>query len=221
MNKVALAAYVVKLVGRSGYTSEIDTSLNLALEEIGQRHDFKGMLSFPTAVTITVATNASYATIPTGYLRLKSVCIFRDPSVYHVDIKTKQWTYREYPSLLYSRYVGYEDAGKFYFRPDPVSGDTALFGISTAPAWTASGGDFTQPISGIDRALVAFAASQMFEQLEIPVSAERWGARFELALRRAISSDMRQSLLQKPTFARTTSSEIEELLGDWPDSLEA
>jgi len=220
MNKVALVAYVAKLIGRPGYDTDIGTSLDLALEEIGQRHDFKAMRTFPSNVAITIAVDNSYATIPTPYLRLRSVAIFRDPNIHHVDIKTLRWIRREYPDLTSSRYMGYEASGKFYFRPDPLSGDKAMFVTSTAPVWTAAGADFTQPIPGIDRVLVSFAASQMFEQLEIPVTAERWRGRFEVVLQRAISSDMRQNLLQKPILVSVPSDRLEDLLGDWPESLE-
>lgn len=218
--KAELVTEVERIVGRTGLLEPAEQALALGLEDIAMKHDFREMLSLSAAdVAITIADDNSYASLPDAYLRLKFVWLVRGTSVYPVDIKTHQWISREYPFVGTPRWVGYEQLGKFYFRPDPLTGDKARFQVSLAPALATAG----SPIPGIDRALIAFAASWMFDSLEIPESADRWMDRYELAARRAIVSDRRSNLIQKPSLVGSTvpQADLEELLGDGPESLEA
>ena len=211
-----IAAAVAEIVGRSGHTTKITQAIEFALEAIQQRHDFRVAYTFPSDVAITILENNCTAVIPAGYLRLMSVALVRGDYIWPVDIKTLNWIHHEYPRIGSRSWCGCEIAGVFLFRPDPVTGDKVRFIVINPLAFN---GTSTEAPAGLSKAITAYAASYVFDALEIPESAKAWGQRYEIALRLAIISDVRGNLNQKSDQLDTRRDTLDDLLGEGPQEI--
>jgi hypothetical protein len=212
-----MAAQVLLLIGnRSGYSTLIDNALDAAAEEVTARHDWADLITTPTDVAITIAEDASYATIPTGYARIKFVQHIQGSIESSIEIRTKRWAWDDFVRQGSLSWIAYEESGKLYILPDPASGDYVRFTMVSKVAFVTG----TLNITGIDRALIAFATSWVYEALEIPVTASNWIKRFEYVLRSAIVNDTRRPKLILGGDLEIPRSTMEQILEGMPDTIE-
>lgn len=217
--KATLAARVLQLIGnRSGYDQLISDGLDAAVEEISSRHDFVDLITTPADVTITVVEDASYATIPTGYNKIKFLQHVRDTIESPIELRTKSWAWDRFPKESSETWVAFIEGTKLYILPDPSSGDKVRFTMVSSVAFT---GGTTLNVTKIDRVVVAFAASYALDGMEIPVSAERWYKRFERAMATAITEDNRKPRLIMSADVGEPRTTMEQILDGVPETFEA
>lgn len=200
------------LSGRSDLGSQIADGITFALEDIGKRHHWNGLMS---QSTVTIEVDDANVTLPTGSDEVFKAVLIDGLSSFPMLVIPKNRFLELYPSVddaaSGTPEIGYVENGTFYFSPKS-SGDFSIsFSIYTYPAVGTS-----PSIGGLDGVIVAGATAFVFASLERWESEAKWTTLYERRLAAAIRSDRKRPAQSNTMEASTPEAPLKGNFYDDP-----
>lgn len=193
MNRSDLRTEVIGITNRSDKTTLINNAINLALEDLYNRHDWFEARS----QTDTVIAAGDYSvSLPSANARLLEARVLdvSDERSVKLDIRHKnaiidRYPYPETMTQSWPR-LGYTEGGSLFFYP-PADDAYTIRMTSIAPQQLSD--DVTDiALLGLRSALVSYACAHVYLSLEMLREADYWRQRYEAAYLVARRSDERR-----------------------------
>ena len=202
MNRGQMKTHIGLIVNRSDTHDDlVEDALNFALQEISMRHAFRDMKSQSNIVT---ADGVAYATLPTSTHRVVEARLIDGTQSYELDLRPKRQLVNLHPNAS-SESEGkpdfaYQEGSLLYLFPIPDDAYTITLTVVKLMADMDDDSD-TPEVSGIDRVIIAWAVSWVYEALDMHDTATRWLQRFEMLITQAILDDetrIAENLVMQP-----------------------
>ena len=137
--------------------------------------------------------------LPSTTLRVTSAILVDGVLTKRLSLKTRDWIDEHYPhpeeDLTGHPHYGFTEGGRLYVVPWCSGAYEVRLTISELPTMASS--DASEPtLTTANYALICWATSHMFDQLEKELSADRWMRRYYTARADAIESDMRKPAVE-------------------------
>ena len=195
MIQAVLRTLVESITGRTDMSSVINDALSFALDELGQRHDFKDMTTEDSSIGL--ATDDLSFTLPTGtkqVLELRIIDSGDTGSV--VVVKDKRWITDLWPNISGDTsgtpQFAYEEGRSMFLQPKADGVYDVVVTVVRLVGMDLNSDTADNPISGSDGALVSYASGFIFDAIQLFEEARAWKQRFEQEARKLIKYDKRR-----------------------------
>jgi len=212
MNRADARKLVSDAIGRTDKDTEINTALDLAVEEVSSRFTWSDLF-LETSATLSV--DSPSIELASDLARLTEVRILDTSSsvAWNLEIRSKTWVLSQVPYPPYessSKPVhGYlEEGNKLFFYPVPDSAYTIRYSYYRLHPKLASDASLIL-IRHAGAAVAAYAIHWMLLTLERQQEADKWEAKYTKALASAIQVDMDNSAVKFKVGIRKNNPSVE------------
>jgi len=191
--RAQIRAAVISIVRRDDIDSDINTAIDFAIGEIGKRHIFRKLRVEPNDLTLS-SGNSSVA-LDTVADHLIEARVIDSTNSYHLSLISKKEFVYLFPNVSADtagapEYAYVEDGTLYVY---PKADDDYTIRTTVARQMDSLSDDSDTPeVDGVDAAIVAWAASWIYDTIEMPELANRWLQRYEVLMVDAIKSDRRR-----------------------------
>lgn len=195
MTLAQLRAAVILNTQRSDKAALIDRAINFALDEITQRHSFRGIR---VEETVEISIGDTEIVIPSAIHRLAEVRVTNSDGTlgYNLELLPKKTFVELYPDMGASASGrparGFEENGRIRFIPAASEVYTAIITGDVLAGGLESDTDATG-IPGIDPCVIAYATSYIFRSIQQHEDSMFWEADYEKRLVHLIRADNKRA----------------------------
>lgn len=193
MNRSQLRDVVSEITNRTDKTNLINSAIDMALSEVGQRHDFREMR---VTEDIPLAAGDLSCGLNGSLFHLITITLVDGVSSYGVELRTKPWFVQRFPNPSASGATrpthAYVEGTTLYFQAPMDTARTIRVTYTKLPPPLLT--DASTPlIAFVDNCVIAWASCYVFRAIQMFQEALEWQKQFEMGLMHAIKADIRVS----------------------------
>jgi hypothetical protein len=193
MTRAQLRDAIAGATNRADKTNLINTAINLALREIGSRHDFRELKD---EQDVSIQVNEQSIAVPGTFHQIIEARLINGTLSYPIEIRTKGWFVQRFPSPTTAPAAepayGYEEGGLLYFQAPAYAARTIRLTLYSLPADLLNDTDRCM-IGYLDNAITSWGCAFVHRSLQMYQEAQYWMLEYERALRIAMAADIRKT----------------------------